>query len=202
MTVGKGVGPEPTFFVGRAGIGTLNLEDIEPGKDYEEHEIETMSATPSRIEELTPEIEQVAAAAGCELVHAELKGGVLRIFIDRPEGVTLTDCQHVSKQVSALLDVLDFGTSRYVLEVSSPGLDRQLYKPSDYDRFSGRLARVTFEDPETGKKKTVVARLQGLQPAGTAGADARVLLQEDGKEGEPWQLPLKNVKTARLEIEL
>ena len=158
-----------------------------------------MSATPSRIEELTPEIEQVAAAAGCELVHAELKGGVLRIFIDRPEGVTLADCQLVSKQVSALLDVLDFGTGRYVLEVSSPGLDRQLYKPGDYERFSGKLARVTFEDPETGRKKTVVARLQGLRDVN---GDAQVLLLEDGKEGEPWQLPLKNVKTARLEIEL
>ena len=161
-----------------------------------------MPATPSRIEELTPEIEQVAEAAGCELVHAELKGGVLRIFIDKPEGVTLADCQHVSKLVSALLDVLDFGSGRYVLEVSSPGLDRQLYKPADYDRFAGRLARVTFEDPATGKKKTVVARLRGLESTGTAGADARVLLQEDGKEGEPWGLPLKNVKTARLEIEL
>ena len=161
-----------------------------------------MTATPSRIAELTPEIEQVAQAAGCELVHAELKGGVLRIFIDKPEGVMLSDCQHVSKQVSALLDVLDFGTGRYVLEVSSPGLDRQLYKPADYDRFSGKLARVTFEDPETGKKKTVVARLRGLEPAGTDGEDTRVLLQEDGKEGEPWGLPLKNVKLARLEIEL
>lgn len=158
-----------------------------------------MTATPSRIAELTPEIEQVAAAAGCELVHAEIKGGVLRIFIDKPEGVTLADCQHVSKQVSALLDVLDFGTGRYVLEVSSPGLDRQLYKPGDYDRFSGRLARVTFEDPETGRKKTVVARLQGLRDVD---GDTRVLLLEDGKEGEPWGLPLKNVKTARLEVEL
>jgi ribosome maturation factor RimP len=172
---------------------------LKPGKDYEEHEIETMSATPSRIAELTPEIEQVAAAAGCELVHAEIKGGVLRIFIDKPEGVTLADCQHVSKQVSALLDVLDFGTGRYVLEVSSPGLDRQLYKPGDYERFSGKLARVTFEDPETGKKKTVVARLRGLQDLD---GNTQVLLQEDGKEGEPWGLPLKNVMTARLEIEL
>ena len=159
-----------------------------------------MTATPSRIAELTPEIEQVATAAGCELVHAEIKGGVLRIFIDKPEGgVTLADCQNVSKQVSALLDVLDFGTGRYVLEVSSPGLDRQLYKPGDYDRFSGRLARVTFEDPETGRKKTVVARLQGLRDVD---GDTQVLLQEDGKEGEPWGLPLKNVKMARLEIEL
>jgi ribosome maturation factor RimP len=162
-----------------------------------------MPQTTSRIAELTPEIGQVAEAAGCELVHAELKGGVLRIFIDRAEGgVTLADCQLVSKQVSALLDVLDFGTGRYVLEVSSPGLDRQLYKPGDYDRFSGRLARVTFEDPETAKKKTVVARLRGLKGSNDVDGEARVLLLEDGKEGEPWELPLKNVKTARLEIEL
>lgn len=164
------------------------------------------AATTSRIAELTPEIEQVAQAAGCELVHAELKGGVLRLFIDKPEGVTLADCEHVSKQVSALLDVLDFGTSRYVLEVSSPGLDRQLYKPGDYDRFAGRLARVTFEDPETGKKKTVVARLRGLRravetPEDADATEAEVLLADE-RTGEPWGLPLKNVKTARLEIEL
>jgi ribosome maturation factor RimP len=120
------------------------------------------------------------------------------VFIDKPEGVTLADCEHVSRQVSALLDVLDFGTGRYVLEVSSPGLDRQLYKPADYDRFAGRLARVTFEDPATGKKKTVVARLRGLRRAEPG--DAGVLL-EDGS-GEPWEVPLRNVKTARLEIEL
>ena len=161
-----------------------------------------MPATPSRIEEIAPEIEEIAGAAGCELVHAELKGGLLRVFIDKPEGVTLADCEHVSRQVSALLDVTDFGTGRYVLEVSSPGLDRQLYKPADYDRFAGRLARVTFEDPATGRKKTVVARLRGLRRSvGAADGDAEVVL-EDGAAGEPWGLPLKNVKTARLEIEL
>jgi ribosome maturation factor RimP len=167
------------------------------------------SRNPSRFEQITPEIEQVAQAVGCELVHAELKGGVLRLFVDRPEGVTLADCQLVSKQVSALLDVLDFGTGRYVLEVSSPGLDRQLYRPADYDRFAGRLARVTYEDPETGKKRTDVARLRGLRhvavsPEGASEAsekDARVLL-EDGKSGEVREVPLKNVKLARLEIEL
>jgi ribosome maturation factor RimP len=158
------------------------------------------AVTTSRIAELTPEIEQVAEAAGCELVHAELKGQVLRLFIDKPEGVTLADCEHVSKQASALLDVLDFGTGRYVLEVSSPGLDRQLYKPSDYDRFAGRLVRVTFEDPETGRKKTVVARLAGLRGTAEAG-DAEVLLA-DPRTGEPCGLLLKNVKMARLEIEL
>jgi ribosome maturation factor RimP len=161
------------------------------------------SKAPSRIAEITPEIEQVAQGAGCELVHAELKGGVLRLFVDRPEGgVTLADCQLVSKQVSALLDVLDFGTGRYVLEVSSPGLDRQLYKPADYDRFAGRLARVTYEDPETGKKRTDVARLKGLRRAEGASAESSTVLLEDGRSGEVREVPLNNVKLARLEIEL
>lgn len=161
--------------------------------------------TPTRIAELTPELEQIAAASGCELVHAELKGGVLRVFVDKPEGqggVTLEDCSHISRQVSALLDVLDFGTGRYVLEVSSPGLDRQLYKARDYERFAGRLARVTMDDPETGKKKTVTARLQGLRGAeGAPGEDSTVVLADD-RTGERWEVPLKNVKMARLEIEL
>src|SRR5690349_9446948 len=95
-----------------------------------------MTATPSRIAELTPELEQIATAAGCELLHVELKGGILRLVLDKPDGgVNLEDCQHVSKQASALLDVLDFGKSRYVLEVTSPGPDRQLYRPRDYERF-------------------------------------------------------------------
>jgi ribosome maturation factor RimP len=112
--------------------------------------------------------------------------------------VTLADCQLVSKQVSALLDVLDFGTGRYVLEVSSPGLDRQLYRPADYDRFAGRLARVTYEDPETGKKRTDVARLHGLRRS----EENALVLLEDGRTGEVRELPLNNVKLARLEIEL
>jgi ribosome maturation factor RimP len=164
-----------------------------------------MSAAPSRFAEIIPELESVAAASGCELLAAELKGGIMRLILDKPEGVTLADCQYVSKQASALLDVLDFGTSRYVLEVSSPGLDRQLYRPQDYDRFAGRLARVTMEDPDTGKKKTVVARLEGLRrPEGTdpeEAAGAEVVLLDD-KSGERQAIPLKNVKLARLEIEL
>lgn len=162
-----------------------------------------MATTSNRLAELTPELEQIATASGCELAHAELKGGVLRVFVDKPEGgVTLEDCSHISRQVSALLDVLDFGTSRYVLEVSSPGLDRQLYKPRDYERFAGRLARVTMDDPETGKKKTVTARLQGLRnPEGAAEEDSAVVLSDD-RTGERWEVPLKNVKVARLEIEL
>jgi ribosome maturation factor RimP len=162
------------------------------------------TATSSRIAELTPELEQIATAAGCELVHAELKGGVLRLVLDKPEGgVTLEDCQHVSKQASALLDVLDFGKSRYVLEVSSPGLDRQLYRPGDYGRFTGKLARVTLEDPETGKKKTVVSRLTEYRPApeGSPAGDGEVVFTDD-RTGERQTIRLKDIKLARLEIEL
>lgn len=153
--------------------------------------------------ELQAEFEQIAAASGCELVHAEVKGNILRLFVDKPEGVTLADCQLVSKQVSALLDVLDFGNSRYVLEVSSPGLDRQLYKPRDYERFVGKLARVTIQDPETRTKRTVVARLAEFRPDGDGDANGggTVVLADD-KSGERTEVSLKNVKLARLEIEI
>lgn len=150
------------------------------------------------------EIGDIADAAGCELVHAEVKGGTLRLILDKEDGgVNLSDCEYVSKQVSAYLDVVDFGQSRYVLEVSSPGLDRQLYQPRDYDRFAGRLARVTIE--EGGTRKTVVARLQGLRrqdgPAPEEAGEAEVVLLDD-KSGESWAVPLKNIRLARLEIEL
>ena len=158
-----------------------------------------MTPTTSRIAELRPELEQIAAANGCELVHVEIKGGVLRLILDRPEGgVTLADCEMVSKQASAYLDVADFGKSRYVLEVSSPGLDRQLYKAADVERFLGRLARVTFTDPGSGARKTVVGRLQELQGEG---GEALVVLAED-PGGERTEVRWKDVRTARLEIEL
>jgi len=153
--------------------------------------------------ELEHEIEGVVDGSGCELVHAEFKGGLLRIFIDRPErpgGVDLSDCETVSKQVSALLDVLDFGPGRYTLEVSSPGLDRRLYRPRDYRRFAGSLARVTHRDPSTGRKRTDVGRLGELVDPGAGGRPV-VTLQLVERD-ESLQLPLDAIEMARLEIEL
>ncbi len=155
-----------------------------------------------RIAEIQPELEQIADAAGCELVHVEIKGGVLRLFIDKPEGVTLADCEHVSKLASAWLDVVDFGKSRYLLEVSSPGLDRQLFKARDYARFVGRKVRVTVEDPETRRKKTVVGRLEAFDLAeGAPEGDARIVVVEEPK-GERMEVSLRDIRQARLEIEL
>jgi ribosome maturation factor RimP len=161
-----------------------------------------MTPTTSKIAELRPELEQIAAANGCELVHVELKGGVLRLVLDKPEGVSLADCEVVSKQASAWLDVADFGKSRYVLEVSSPGLDRELYKPADVERFRGRLARVALTDPETGARRTLVGRLQELQPpADGSEGDARMVVVDD-KSGERTEVRWRDVRSARLEIEL
>lgn len=161
-----------------------------------------MTPTTSRIAELRPELEQIAAASGCELVHVELKGGVLRLILDKPEGVNLADCELVSKQASAYLDVADFGKSRYVLEVSSPGLDRQLYKTADVERFLGKLARVAFTDPGDGAKKTVVGRLQELRRDEDTPDDEALVVLVDDKSGERTEVRWKDVRTARLEIEL
>lgn len=164
------------------------------------------ATTPPGARAITPELEDelqaIAEASGCELVHAELKGQVLRLFIDRPEhpgGVDLSDCETVSKQVSALLDVVDFGPGRYTLEVSSPGLDRQLYRPRDYRRFEGRLARVTHRDPESGKKRTDVGRLGEYRERGAGGPE--IALELSGQDGT-LVVPLESIELARLEIEL
>jgi ribosome maturation factor RimP len=96
--------------------------------------------------------ERVAASEGLEIVDVEMKGSgknrVLRIFIDKPGGVTHADCENVSYQVGTILDVEDVvpGGS-YHLEVSSPGVERRLTKPKDFERFTGQKIRVTLKEP-------------------------------------------------------
>ena len=94
--------------------------------------------------------ERVAHSLGLEIVDVEWKVGkqrLLRIYIDKPEGVSHSDCQAVSEQLSVILDVEELVPgSRYVLEVSSPGLDRKLIKAADYERFAGRLAKIWLTD--------------------------------------------------------
>lgn len=143
------------------------------------------------------EIAAIAEGAGCELVYAEFVHNTFRVFIDRPEGgVTLDDCQSVSKEISAFLDVEDYGPGRYLLEVSSPGLDRKLVRPRDYERFCGSLVRVTYLGDETRKKQTIVGRLTEFEP--TDGGQLRVDVED---KGEAIQIPLPAVQVARLEIE-
>jgi ribosome maturation factor RimP len=156
---------------------------------------------------LEAEFAAVAAGEGCELVHVDYRQGRLRVFLDRPQGVTLDDCQTVSKQLSALLDLTDFGKARYLLEVSSPGLDRELFGPRDFERFRGQLVRVTYFDGQPRAKRTIVGRLEEFQPEAGEGTapEARsggYLRVREQPADTLVTIPLNDLKKARLEPEL
>jgi ribosome maturation factor RimP len=148
------------------------------------------------LEKIRTIAERVATSEALELVDVELKGGrsnqLLRIYIDKPQGITHADCQLVSEQLSAILDVEDPFPGSYVLEVASPGLDRKLVKPSDYTHFVGRRARLVLREP-VENEKVFEGRLAGLEAG-------RVLLEIDN--GERKELELANVSKARLVVEL
>ena len=146
--------------------------------------------------ELWHEFAAVARGSGCELLDCGFKGGLLRLVIDRPEGVTLSDCETVSKQISAILDVADFPSQRYLLEVSSPGLDRKFYNAEDYQRFCGRQVRITWKDPAMEHKATVIGKLESYSSASEA------ITLGDCPGGKRYTILLKNIELARLEPEL
>jgi len=109
------------------------------------------------LEKVQAIVERVAASHGLEVVEVELRGGgkarMLRIFIDKPSGVTHEDCANVSREVSTILDVEDaVGSGPYVLEVSSPGLDRKLVRPTDFERFQGSRVKLTTRMPVNGNR--------------------------------------------------
>ena len=101
----------------------------------------------SSILERVENIARAAAAdSGVELVHVELAGikrdQVIRIYIDKDGGVTIEDCTNVSHAIETVLDADDFIPGKYVLEVSSPGIERQLYSVADFVKFAGQLVKV------------------------------------------------------------
>ena len=141
-------------------------------------------------------IERVATREGLELVHAEMVGGrnnaVLRIYIDKLGGVNHEDCATVSEQVGLILEVEDLIPHQYVLEVASPGLDRGLYKPSDYERFAGLPAHIKLTAPLDGQRN-FHGTLIGIE-----GEDMALLEDETGKR---HRLPLGLITKANVEIE-
>jgi ribosome maturation factor RimP len=147
------------------------------------------------VEKIRGMAERVVASEGLVLVDVEVKGGrsnqVLRIYIDKPEGVSHADCQIVSEQMSALLDVEDIFTGKYLLEVSSPGLDRQLVKPSDFKYFAGRRVRVVLRQP-LDNQRVLEGRLVGFE-------SGRVRLELG--EGDTRDLDLAGISKARLVVE-
>ena len=142
-------------------------------------------------QDLHRELSALAEDVGCELLEAEFRGGTLRLVLDHPEGVTLSHCETVSRQASALLDVSDFGPGRYTLEVSSPGIDRKLYGRRDYERFQGERVRVTWRSPESGKR-TIVGGLESFR------AEEGALLVS-GEDGTRHEIRINELVEARLE---
>jgi ribosome maturation factor RimP len=151
---------------------------------------------PVDVERIQAIAERVAKSEGLVWVDVELKGGhanpLLRIYVDKPEGVSHADCQRFSEQMSAILDVEDPFPGSYLLEVSSPGLDRKLVKPADFEHFTGRRARLVVREP--GRETQVLeGRLAGFETG-------RVRLETG--EGEVKEFELASISKAKLVVEL
>ena len=139
-------------------------------------------------EDFEPEI----AILGYELVEVEYAGGagqrVLRFFVDKEAGgITLDDCVSVSRVLSLSLDERDYIGERYLLEVSSPGIDRPIRKPADFVRFAGEPVRVTTHEPVLGRKKFTGTLVDF--------ADGMLRVECDG---EVYPIHVENVRKANL----
>ena len=147
----------------------------------------------ARVQELA---EQVAIDHGLELVHTEVAGPenkpIVRIFIDKPQGVTHEDCSEVSTHLGTILDVEDFIHASYTLEVSSPGLERGLYKRADFERFTGSNAKMKTRQPIDGQRN-FRGRLLGI--------DGNDVLFEDRTSGQV-RVPLDTITKANLEVDV
>jgi len=147
----------------------------------------------ARVQELA---ERVAIDHGLELVHVEVAGPdnkpIVRVFIDKPQGVTHDDCSAVSTHLGTILDVEDFIHASYTLEVSSPGLERGLYKRADYERFSGSNAKLKTRQAINGQRN-----FRGL----LLGVEGDEVIFEDRTNGRV-QIPLDLITKANLEVDV
>jgi ribosome maturation factor RimP len=168
----------------------------------------TVTARPEQFVRLRDAAERVARSHGLEIFDVQFRrepiGMVLRVVIDRPatgaveapeDSVGIEDCQRVSQDLSALLDVEDEFEQQglddaYTLEVSSPGLDRPLRHEADYRRFEGRLAKLVTSEP-IGRQSAFAGRIKGVE-------DGQVLLDEGRKT---HRVPLAKIKRAHLDVE-
>lgn len=148
------------------------------------------------LERITAAAEQAASGTAIEIVEVQLRGGgkarLLRVYIDKPGGVTHGDCELVSERLGRRLDEEDIipGDS-YTLEVSSPGVERPLLKPRDFQRAAGRKIRLALQEPICGQ-----TRLEG-----TLAQFAGDSLDLEIAPGELLHIPLKQVRKAKLKFE-
>jgi ribosome maturation factor RimP len=151
-------------------------------------------------EEVTAKVQEIAervgASEGLEIVEVQMLGGggarLLRIFIDKPEGVSHADCETVSQQVGTILDVEDvIPGAHYTLEVSSPGVERKLTKPRDFERFVGKKVKIALREPVENQKHWM----------GTLMSFAEGVLTLEPAPGKSVQVPLAQVEKANLKFE-
>jgi ribosome maturation factor RimP len=149
--------------------------------------------TTKHARDLNSLVERVAAGLGYEVVDIEYRphprNGLLRVYIDKPEGIVLDDCEAVSRQLSAMLDVEDPIPGQYRLEVSSPGLDRPLRKAEDFVRFAGEMVKIRMSMPSHAGQRNFSGKLLGMK-------DQDVVIEVDGQE---CHLPLGGIEKARIE---
>jgi len=120
--------------------------------------------------------------------------GAAKATTDSEARISHADCERVSQQLSVILDVEELIEGPgYILEVSSPGLDRALKKPSDFERFTGRLAKITTSEP-IGEAKFFEGRLAGF-------ADGKVRMEVKGREARLVEIPLEGIRKANLVVE-
>jgi len=148
--------------------------------------------TDTLIDTLWALAEPVAQSLGLEVIEVEYAfehgSKVLRIYIDKPGGVTVDDCADLSREFSTILDVEDPIPEHYNLEVSSPGLDRPLAREIDFIRFAGEMARIRTHEPIDGRRNFKVT-IEGVE-------DGSVVVVDDTEKR--WLLPLDNIDRARL----
>jgi ribosome maturation factor RimP len=147
----------------------------------------------SRIEEIA---QRVVESEGMELVEVAVKGAgsqrVVRISIDKPEGVSHADCEFVSQHVGTILDVEEVVPGgRYTLEVSSPGVERKLVKPRDYERFQGKKAKITLREA-VEERRHWEGTLAGLENG---------IVSLEVTPGKIIRFPLDQVQKANLKFE-
>ena len=157
-------------------------------------------ATQTVVERIAAVAERIGNQHGVEIVDAELLGGgihrVLRVYIDKPEGVTLDDCQNVSHELGEVFDAEDVVPGVYTLEVSSPGVDRKLTKAKDFERFVGQKVKIALKQAVDGSK-----RVEGVLEAFSN--DVATLTVAQGKNKEPKQvlIELNQIDKANLKFE-
>ena len=152
------------------------------------------------LEQVRKIAERVASSSGLELVDVEFRGGgksrMLRITIDKPAGVTHEDCANVSREVGTILDIEAAVPGSYLLEVTSPGLDRELSRPVEFERFVGSLIRLTTREPVNGNR-----HLEGRLESAHQGRITLSLQHRQGK-GKGKHQQQATAEAPRVEVEL